>query len=109
MFLEFVAALADREAARCRKWRHPRCGKRKASPVFILDDAGRLIPEFFIQPLMPQVGRLHHVRIRRYNAHLRHFNDLLMLSAPASFGPLVLRSLSSIELPYVKRRARGMA
>ena len=38
-------------------------------PVIALDNAGRPVPVFCIQAGLPQVGRLHHMRIRRYHTH----------------------------------------
>ena len=81
MVFEFLAAAAGAKAARNRKGLDVGRDKdiRRFSGVF--DDLGGLVAVFFIQALLPQIGRFHHVRVGRYDLDLCH-GVFLLFGAP---------------------------
>ena len=80
MVLEFLATPSSPKATRNRKWLHVGCDKNMDGFPGVLNDLWCLIAIFFIEPLLPEIGRFHHMRVGGNDIDCCHEYFLLLCS-----------------------------
>src|SRR6185437_1766630 len=100
--LEFLSAAACGKTSRDWKRRQTRSDEHIAALV-ALDYPRHLVAKFPVDPLDPQIGRLHHVRVRRDYMLRRHWLTLLSRLGCLLVNYLIIRlPPDSVKLDVVE-------